>query len=183
MDNCVSIIVPVYNAEKTIRRCIDSALQQSEENIELLLIDDGSTDLSGQICDEYALIDSRITVFHQNNTGVSGARNKGLEYARGEYITFLDADDELFPDAIHVLKDKAKSCDADMVIGRLVHCGKDGVDHVEDIDLIDDLLVGDEFLQLVLEDNPYCYSVYRILYKAPFLAGIKFEVGRIVNER
>lgn len=89
----VSIIVPVYNAEKHLRRCVESILQQTYANIELLLVDDGSTDSSGQICEEYALADSRVRAFHKPNGGVSSARNYGLLRNRGGYLTFVDSDD------------------------------------------------------------------------------------------
>lgn len=89
----ISIIVPVYNAEKFLVRCIDSILAQKYKNFELLLIDDGSKDSSGHICDLYAEKDARIRVFHKENGGVSSARNLGLEKAKGEWITFCDSDD------------------------------------------------------------------------------------------
>lgn len=89
----VSIIVPVYNAEKFLELCITSIINQSYNDIELILIDDGSTDNSGKICDEYALKDERITVFHCRNNGVSAARNIGLDNAKGKYIIFIDSDD------------------------------------------------------------------------------------------
>lgn len=89
----ISVIVPAYNAEKYLRRCIDSILAQTFTDFELLLIDDGSTDKSGEICDEYADKDARIRVFHKPNGGVSSARNVGLDNALGEYICFCDADD------------------------------------------------------------------------------------------
>lgn len=89
----ISIIVPVYNAEKYIEECIDSILCQSYRNFELLLINDGSVDQSGSICENYALQDERVHVFHQKNSGVSVARNKGLDVAKGEWVTFIDADD------------------------------------------------------------------------------------------
>lgn len=91
--NMISVIVPVYNVEKWLRRCIDSILAQTFTDFELLLIDDGSTDTSGVICDEYAEKDSRIHVFHTPNSGVSDTRNTGLSNARGEWITFIDSDD------------------------------------------------------------------------------------------
>ena len=86
----ISIIVPVYNVELFLPRCIDSILNQSFADFELLLIDDGSKDKSGAICDEYAEKDKRIKVFHKVNGGVSSARNLGLEKSKGEYITFVD---------------------------------------------------------------------------------------------
>lgn len=89
----ISVIVPVYNAEKYLHRCIDSILAQTFSDFELLLIDDGSKDNSGRICDEYAAKDSRIRVFHKKNGGVSSARNMGLDNAKGDWITFVDSDD------------------------------------------------------------------------------------------
>lgn len=102
MDNPkISVIVPVYNAEACLRKCVDSILSQTFSNLELLLIDDGSKDKSGEICDEYARLDNRVHVFHKENGGVSSARNLGIEEARGEWISFVDSDDyvsgEYFP--------------------------------------------------------------------------------------
>lgn len=91
----ISVIIPVYNAEKYLRRCIDSVLSQTFTDFELLLIDDGSKDKSGAICDEYAAKDSRVRVFHKENGGVSSARNLGIDNAKGEWISFVDADDEI----------------------------------------------------------------------------------------
>lgn len=93
----ISVIVPVYNTEKWLRRCIDSILAQTFSDFELLLIDDGSTDSSGTICDEYAEKDSHVRVFHKPNGGVSSARNFGLDNARGAWITFVDSDDWIGP--------------------------------------------------------------------------------------
>lgn len=93
----ISIIIPIYNAEATLNKCLDSVLNQSYQNFEILLIDDGSTDGSGVICDKYALLDNRVKVFHKPNGGVSSARNKGLELASGQWIAFADADDWAYP--------------------------------------------------------------------------------------
>lgn len=96
MDNkIVSIIIPVYNSEKALRRCLDSILSQTMTDYECLLIDDGSTDSSGRICDEYAAKDERFRVFHKENGGVSSARNVGLDNAKGDWITFVDSDDSV----------------------------------------------------------------------------------------
>ena len=92
----ISIIVPIYNTEKYLHRCIDSILAQSFSRFELLLINDGSQDNSGKICDDYAAKDSRVRVFHKENGGVSSARNLGLDNARGEWITFVDSDDFVY---------------------------------------------------------------------------------------
>ena len=93
----VSIIVPVYNVEKYLHRCVDSILLQTFTDFELLLIDDGSTDKSVGICDKYALKDRRIRVFHKKNGGVSSARNLGIKKSNGVYILFVDSDDYLSP--------------------------------------------------------------------------------------
>ena len=99
----ISIIIPVYNAEKYLRQCLDSILNQSFRDFEVLLIDDGSKDGSGEICDEYAEKDKRIRVWHQENQGVSGARNVGLKNAQGEWIYFPDADDIVMSDAYSMM--------------------------------------------------------------------------------
>lgn len=98
----ISIIVPVYNAEKTLNRCVDSILLQPFTDWELLLIDDGSKDSSGDICDEYARKDPRIKVFHKENGGVSSARNVGLDNAKGEWITFVNSDDWIVNNALDI---------------------------------------------------------------------------------
>lgn len=98
----ISIIIPVFNSEKYLKQCIESVINQTYADFELLLINDGSTDYSGEICDEYALKDNRIKVFHQKNAGVSAARNLGLNHALGEWITFVDSDDYV---GIDFLKD------------------------------------------------------------------------------
>lgn len=105
----ISIIVPIYKVEQYLHQCIDSILHQTFSNFELLLIDDGSPDKSGAICDEYALKDSRIRVFHKINGGVSSARNIGLDNAQGEWIYFVDPDDILFDDCLEVLFSKTSS--------------------------------------------------------------------------
>lgn len=107
----VSIIVPVFNTEKYLSGCIESVLKQTCPCWELVLIDDGSTDLSGKICDEYALKDERIKVLHQKNCGVSSARNNGLKIASGEWITFLDADDWLDKKTVEFIKENMDGLD------------------------------------------------------------------------
>ena len=112
----ISVIVPVYKAEKYIHRCIDSLLAQTFKNFELLLIDDGSPDSSGKICDEYASIDSRVRVFHKGNGGVSSARQYGLEHAVGDYVIHADPDDWVESEMLQELYNKAISENADMLI-------------------------------------------------------------------
>ena len=116
MERLVSIIVPVYNAEKYVRRCVDSILVQDYPNFELILMDDGSTDGSGEICDAYAGRDERVRVIHKENTGVSDTRNQALELAEGEYIQFLDSDDWIVPEATRLLVQAMEKNGCDMVI-------------------------------------------------------------------
>ena len=107
----ISIIVPVYKVEEYLPQCIDSILAQTFTNFELLLVDDGSPDRCGEICEEYAGKDTRIRVFHQANAGLSYARNTGLMNARGRYVTFIDSDDYV---GIHYIETLVKGC--------TVHC-------------------------------------------------------------
>ena len=111
----ISVIVPVYNVELYLRKCLDSIVGQSYRDIEILIIDDGSTDGSGSICDEYAEKDERIRVFHSENRGLSSARNLGLDEATGDWIGFVDSDDRIEPDMYEVLIDKALETKADVV--------------------------------------------------------------------
>ena len=113
----VSIIVPVYNAEKTIERCVSSILDQTYKDFELLLLDDGSTDDSGRICDEYAKRDTRVRVCHKASSGVSDTRNQGIDMAEGEYLQFVDSDDWIIPEATGFFLRAATEHGCDMVIG------------------------------------------------------------------
>lgn len=114
MKSKVSIIIPVYNTEKYISKCIDSIIGQSFTDFDLILVNDGSTDNSGGICDNYALKDERISVVHKPNEGQSSARNAGLDIASGEYISFIDSDDWIDPDFYHKLLDYADAQGADI---------------------------------------------------------------------
>lgn len=120
----ISIIVPIYNAEQYIHRCIDSILAQSFTDFELLLINDGSPDNCGVICDEYAAMDSRVRVFHKANGGVSSARNLGIERSQGEWITFIDADDYVHPKFLSSLYEKH---DFDLIVGSFQIVGSNDI--------------------------------------------------------
>jgi glycosyltransferase involved in cell wall biosynthesis len=99
----ISVIIPVYKVEKYINRCIDSVINQTYTNLEIILVDDGSPDNCGKICDEYAQKDSRVVVIHKENGGLSDARNYGIDVARGEYIMFVDSDDWVHPEIVERL--------------------------------------------------------------------------------
>ena len=126
----VSIIVPVYKVEKYLDRCVQSLINQTLNDIEIILVDDGSPDNCPQMCDDYALKDKRIKVIHKNNAGLGFARNSGLDIARGEYIAFCDSDDCVREDAYEVLYEKMIDSDSDVVYGWMIHEMKDG--HWED---------------------------------------------------
>lgn len=112
----ISVIVPVYNAERYLEKCVDSILAQTHENLEVILVDDGSTDGSAAICDGYAKKDSRIVVIHKENGGQSSARNRGLDICRGEYIGFVDSDDSIKPDMYRAMLEKLLETGSDMAV-------------------------------------------------------------------
>ncbi|MBO5279577.1 MAG: glycosyltransferase family 2 protein [Lachnospiraceae bacterium] len=162
----VSIIVPVYNAEKTIRRCIESILNQEYTDFELILCDDGSRDASGKICDEYQRNDARIRVLHKENTGVSDTRNQGIQMAQGKYIQFLDADDWITVDATKLLVRTMKELDCDLVISDFYRVVGERLSHKGDIDT-EGVLTPEEFAEFMMR-NPadFYYGVlWNKLYK------------------
>ena len=121
MNPKISIIVPVYNVENILRYCVDSILRQSFSDFEVLLIDDGSKDNSGSLCDELQLQDSRIKVFHKKNGGLSDARNFGIEHASGDFYLFIDSDDVLHKDFCKVLIELQSKYNAEIVSTDLVN--------------------------------------------------------------
>ena len=121
-----SIIIPVYDSEKYLFRCIDSVLNQTRSDFELILIDDGSKDQSTDICKQYAKKDDRVKYIRQENAGVSAARNKGISIASGDYIGFVDSDDEICPDMYETLLREAEKYGTDIVICDAVTVYSDG---------------------------------------------------------
>ena len=117
MNEKISVIVPIYKVEPYLRKCLDSICTQTYENLEIILVDDGSPDGCGAICDEYAARDGRVKVIHKPNGGLSDARNAGLEIMTGTYVTFVDSDDWLTEDAVSSLYDLAIQTGAELVIG------------------------------------------------------------------
>ena len=152
MNPTVSIIIPVYNAENTIGRCIDSILNQDYTDFELLLVNDGSADDSGAICDAYAARDSRIRVFHQTNSGVSASRNLALDHAKGMYLQFLDSDDWITTDATGSLVQAMEDGPCDMVVSDFYRVVGDRVSQKGDIEE-DGILSREEYAAHMME-NP-----------------------------
>ena len=161
MAPTVSIIVPVYNAEKTIGRCVDSILGQQYTDFELLLVDDGSRDGSGAICDSYALADSRVQVIHKENTGVSDTRNIGISRAAGVYLQFLDSADWITPDATKLLVETARDHDCDLVISDFYRVVGERVSRKGDIDE-DRVLTREEYAAHMMEQPADFY--YGVLW-------------------
>lgn len=181
-DFMVSIIVPVYGTEVYLPQCIESILSQTYSNIQLILVDDGSPDRCPEICDEYAEKDSRITVIHQDNKGVSVARNIGIHHATGEFIMFVDSDDELVPSSIDILLDDAREYDADIVSGAFITTdsneGKINCLKNKNVTIYKD----DEAILLALRGNVIASSAWAKLYKASFIRDIYFEEGKKIFE-
>ena len=118
MKDLISVIIPVFHVEAYLRRCLDSVLDQTYENMEIILVDDGSDDGCPAICDEYARMDSRVKVIHQKNAGLSGARNTGIDQAEGRYLAFVDSDDYLVPEFLERLHEACAETGSDMSVCR-----------------------------------------------------------------
>lgn len=176
-ENKISVIVPVYNAEKYLDSCIRSVLQQTYPNWELILIDDGSKDESGSIADQYKQTEDRIRVIHQQNAGVSTARNQGLDMATGNYIAFLDADDELTTDCLKKLIETAIENHADIVAGK---CSSDR----KSTNPLSEITVwrGEEALKNALMDNPFTYSACAKLFRRECIGNTRFVPEIKINE-
>lgn len=120
MENCkISVIVPVYNCEKYLERCVNSILNQTYTNLEVILVDDGSPDNAGSLCDQFASYDNRVKVIHQENSGVSVARNNGIKIATGKWVSFIDSDDYILPDTYAELLWAGEKNDVDLVLSDL----------------------------------------------------------------
>lgn len=174
-DSLVSIIVPVYNAEKYIDNCVTSVVNQTYSKWELLLIDDGSFDSSGMICDNYSRLNSRIRVVHQKNLGVSAARNRGIECAEGEYVAFLDVDDALPQESLKTLVNSLIDNNADVAMG--ITCGEKWENHsgVE-------IWKGEDGIQYSLMDDPYTCAAWGKLYRRELIGETRFDREIKINE-
>lgn len=180
-DKLVSIIIPVYKVERYLRDCVDSIINQTYQNMEIILVNDGSPDRCGEICDEYAENDDRVLVIHKSNGGLSDARNHGLAQAHGEYIAFVDSDDLVEQDGISKLVRLSDTYDADIVIG--------GVEKFEDktqaiIWTTEDKNNINKVTELSREDAIKDFFVngcasWARLYKSHIHKDIKFPVGEI----
>lgn len=176
----ISIIIPVYNVEKYIKDCVNSILKQTYTNLEIILIDDGSTDTSGQICDDYACKDSRINVIHKANGGLSEARNVGIDIAKGEYITFIDSDDYVFPSFIEYLHDLISRNNADISVCQPINVDEYNKALSKGGEQIDKVVKGNyDCMEEYLSGNAIDTVAWRKLYKSDlFKSGVRYPIGK-----
>ena len=184
----ISVIIPVYNVEEYLRECVDSVLKQTYEAFEVILVDDGSIDTSGDICDAYAQMDTRVQVIHQKNQGLSGARNTGFASANGKYVYFLDSDDWILPETLDELVDKAEKEDAEVVF----FDANSFADHPEEFRVEQRYLrkyeyeteEGYKVLENLQKNREYHSAVPLLFLKREFLrdCGIRFESGILYED-
>ena len=175
----VSVIVPVYNVENYLEKCVNSIINQTERDIQIILVDDGSTDKSPQICDELSLKDDRIVVFHKKNGGLSSARNKGLENAKADYVCFIDSDDIIAPYYVEHLLSLIEKYDCDVAVGKFeTFTDKDpSFDNIDnDVEIVGgknaiDKLFGKSYVTATIACNK--------VYKKSLFDDIKFPEGKI----
>jgi glycosyltransferase involved in cell wall biosynthesis len=179
MDSLISVIVPVYKVEDYLPRCVDSIINQSYKNLEIILVDDGSPDNCPKICDEYAKNDNRIKVIHKKNGGLSDARNAGMKVATGEYISFIDSDDYVSSDFIEILCNTMISENSDIVECSIVKFYEDNHfdDYKDDCDI--SCYETEEGLSKLIAENPFHQYVWNKLYRANLVLDIKFAVGKL----
>lgn len=173
----ISVIVPIYNVEKYLKKCIDSIINQTYSNLEIILVDDGSPDNCGKICDEYQVQDSRIKVIHKKNGGLSDARNAGIKEATGEIISFIDSDDFIDLDMYEYMLNEMQKENADIVIcGTKIDFekGKTNIKRAEERKILkskDALIELNSF-------KSFDMAVWNKLYKKEIIEGIFFPVGK-----
>lgn len=179
----ISIIIPVYNVEMYLEKCMQSILNQTYSNLEIILINDGSKDASGEICEKIAKKDNRVCVIHKENGGASSARNKGLEVATGDYIGFVDADDYITKDMYQYLYDLLTDNDADIAMcdftrdsSKLDENIQDGqLKYYETAEEIQDFFYR-------VNGEPSCYSIWNRLFKKEVLQDVRFIEGKITED-
>lgn len=169
----ISVVVPVYNVEEYLNQCVDSILDQTYKNLEVILINDGSKDNGGKICDAYAEKDARVKVIHQTNKGLSGARNSGLELVSGEYLAFVDSDDWIEPNMFSRLTELLQENNLD-----IVECGiaKSNVKKQAKKDVQLTIETYEEALKRIIKNNQY--SVWRRIYKTSLVKDYRFLEGK-----
>jgi glycosyltransferase involved in cell wall biosynthesis len=162
----ISIVVPVYNVKDELNRCVLSIRQQTYDSLEVILVDDGSTDGSGELCDRYAIEDRRFHVIHKKNGGLSSARNAGLRVATGKWLLYVDSDDAITPDACEGFMEVANDCGADLILGDAVHettKGEEWMVH-DCLEPMQDYAARDAIIKLIKSHEfyaPACFGMYK----------------------
>lgn len=179
MEPLISIIVPVYKVEKYLAKCVDSILAQTYTNLEIILVDDGSPDNCGQICDDYARKDRRIKIIHKKNEGIGYARNAGLAICTGEYIMFLDSDDYFALDAVQVLYERIVADSSDIAVGKHSDAHEDGSVDGRFCEWMQDSVLSSEDVFMQLGEKTYLSVVaWAKLYKRSVFDGILYPAHK-----
>lgn len=181
----VSVIVPIYKVENYLKSCIDSVLAQTMKDIEIILVDDGSPDRCGDICEEYALKDDRIIVIHQKNQGLSAARNSGISIAKGEYFVFVDSDDIIQDTMIERLLNCLTASDAEMSICKIAPFSDNNFNQLRTPNSSQINLRLDKkqaFKSILKRDGLFSYSAWGKMYKRELFNFIRFPVGKIYED-
>lgn len=183
MKSLLSVIVPIYKVEDYLPKCVESIRNQTHSNLEIILVDDGSPDGCGAICDEFAQKDSRIRVIHKENGGLSDARNAGIDVAKGDYLAFVDSDDWLEPDAFEAMLALAEKYDAKMVCaGRY---NEDGVTGAQSRGLCpekEEFVPGKELVRRIFRWDHLDSAAWDKLYARELFREIRYPVGRVVED-
>lgn len=182
MEPLVSVIVPVYNVEDLLRKCIESIIAQSYKNMEIVLVDDGSTDKSPDICDEYAAKDIRIKVIHKQNGGQSSARNSGLDMISGEYVVFVDSDDYVSHDMVEKFVVASLSKNAEVVVASYMTVGDNKQTICSPSINNDYLSTGKEVSKAIIKDEYPKNFAWAKMYKSSLFDGVRFPEGRIYED-
>ena len=178
MSELISVIIPVYRVEPYLKRCVDSVLAQTYSNMEVILVDDGSPDECPGICDAYARQDERVTVIHQANAGLSGARNAGIDRAEGAYLAFVDSDDYLAPDFLEKLYQACVETGSDMSVCRWEYVKGEAIPEKGNGET--KVFSGREMqANLYIPDGAYFVVAWNKLYRRELFAKIRYPLGRI----
>ena len=181
MNDLISIIVPIYNVEAYLKRCVDSILKQTYTNLELILVDDGSNDRCGEMCDAYQEQDARIQVIHKVNGGLSDARNVGIEHAQGRYLMLVDSDDYIHHRMVETLYHYLKDSNADISVGKLQYVySHDTIDLDCSLKDIQTEVIEKEQLPEQLYNERYLDTVVAVckLYKKEIFTDLKYRLGK-----
>lgn len=182
MNDLISVIIPVYKVEEYLNQCIDSVLNQTYKNLEIILVDDGSPDNCGRICDEYSLTDSRIKVIHQSNKGLSEARNAGLDIAAGEWIGFVDSDDWIHSEMYELLLRQALENDLDIVCCDYIECKSRSAADSPSEDFEVRTWDGEDVLNIFAERKIFSHNVWTKLYRKHIFESNRFQPGRLYED-